>query len=169
MGNPEDDHSTSTYFVAYGEKPISRDYLLAFLGLHDRRFYDPETCDFLASWNDDFFQDRTNMAANWTGFQGIEVEDAVIGMSYGPILDRSKEHLVPADLAVVRLRRCLLENLRRMEADDPLMGIDVADMTMLSAPALDVVAATDWRSLAPFHRHFDMTKQSEDARAEASA
>lgn len=148
---PNDDTSTSTFFVAYGDQPISRDYLLRFLGLHDPRFYDQRTCDFLADWANGFFQDRGTMAANWTGFQGIEVEDAVISMSAGSILDRSRENLVPADLAVYRLRKRLLDNLQRMEAGEVPLGIGEADMTMITAPAVDVPAKTDWRSLAPRH------------------
>ena len=42
---------------------------------------------------------------SWSGLPGIIVEDAVLQLSQGAILDRSKECLVPSDLAIVRARR----------------------------------------------------------------
>jgi nitrite reductase/ring-hydroxylating ferredoxin subunit len=152
---PDDDYSTSTFIAAYSDTPFTREYLLQILGLHDKRFYDEQTCNFLASWDDGFLQDRAGMRINWTGFQGIEVEDAVTALSYGPLFDRSKENLVTADMAVVRLRRRMLENVRRVEAGEMPLGVDVADMTMVAAPAVDVPASTQWQDLAPFHRQLE--------------
>lgn len=152
---PDDDYTTSTFIVAYSKKPFARDYLVQMLGLRDKRFYDEKTGDFLASWENGFFQDREGMRTNWTGLQGIEVEDAVTALSYGPIFDRSKENLVTADMAVVRIRRRLLENIRRVEAGELPLGVDVADMSMIAAPAVDVPADTRWQDLAPFHRQLE--------------
>ena len=50
------------------------------------------------------------MKDSWTGLVGVEVEDASIALSQGAFYDRSKEHLVPADRAVVRVRRMLLDS-----------------------------------------------------------
>ena len=152
---PDDDYTTSTFISAWSDQPFTREYLLQILGLHDPRFYDEKTGDFLVSWDNGFLQDREGMRTNWTGFQGIEVEDAVTALSYGPLFDRSKENLVTADMAVVRLRRRMLENIRRMEAGETPMGVDVADMTMVAAPAVDVPAQTPWQDLAPFHRQLE--------------
>lgn len=152
---PDDDYSTSTFISAWSDKPLTRDYLLQILGLHDPRFYDQKTGDFLVSWENGFLQDRDGMRTNWTGFQGIEVEDAVTALSYGPLFDRSKENLVTADMAVVRLRRRMLENVRRVEAGEAPLGVDVADMTMVAAPAVDVPSSTVWQDLAPFHRQLE--------------
>lgn len=152
---PDDDYSTSTFIVAYSDQALSRDYLLQILGLHDPRFYDQKSGMFLANWENGFLQDRAGMRTNWTGFQGIEVEDAITALSYGPLYDRTKENLVTADLAVVRLRRRMLENIRRVEAGDAPFGVDVADMSMVAAPAVDVPARTRWQDLAPFHRQLE--------------
>ena len=152
---PDDDYVTSTFIAAYSDKPLSREYLLGILGLHDSRFYDEKNGNFLVSWDNGFLQDRDGMRTNWTGFQGIEVEDAAIALSYGPLFDRSKENLVTADLAVVRLRRRMLENVRRVEAGEDPLGVGVADMTMVAAPAVDVSSTTQWQDLAPFHRQLE--------------
>src|SRR5258706_11709802 len=104
---PDDDTETSTYLVVNGEVPVSEDTILELLGLDDPRYYDRKTCNFLGSWIDTFGQSRARMTENWTGLRGVEVEDATIGLSQGPLYDRSKEHLVPADPAVWRGRRVL--------------------------------------------------------------
>ena len=97
------------------------------------------------------------MSASWTGFRGIEQEDAAIGLSYGPIFDRTKEHLVASDIAVVRLRRRLLQGIKMMKEGQPALGSEIADLSALMMPDVDVPAGTDWRTLAPFHHEFAET------------
>jgi phenylpropionate dioxygenase-like ring-hydroxylating dioxygenase large terminal subunit len=64
-------------------------------------------------------QDRRLMAhGNHTGFTDIVVEDFVMQVSMGPVVDRSEEYLCSADHAIVRLRRQLREALRRFEAGE---------------------------------------------------
>jgi len=58
------------------------------------------------------------------GIDNVILEDVAVTESMGPISDRSIEHLVPSDAAVARLRRQLLENVRRYEAGEKLIGID---------------------------------------------
>ena len=67
------------------------------------------------------------MHSNWTGFDGIEQEDAIIAISMGPILDSTKEHMVAADRAVIHLRLRLLQSVRRHEdGEQPIgLGVDV--------------------------------------------
>ena len=91
------------------------------------------------------------MRTSWTGFRGLEQEDAVISLSMGRIFDRSIEHLVGADRAVAALRRILLRT-----ADQVEKGARVqlpADLTDVGAP--DVFLLTEekgkWHSLAPNH------------------
>jgi phthalate 4,5-dioxygenase oxygenase subunit len=42
----------------------------------------------------------------------------------GPIVDRSREHLGMSDVAVIRMRRRLVEAIRRLEAGETLIGQD---------------------------------------------
>ena len=60
---------------------------------------------------------------SWSGLPGITVEDAVIQLSQGAILDRSKENLVPADAAIVRARRLLLESVQRVSRGQDPIGL----------------------------------------------
>jgi phenylpropionate dioxygenase-like ring-hydroxylating dioxygenase large terminal subunit len=51
-------------------------------------------------------------AGNSTGFHEIVIEDFVVMVSMGPIVDRSQEYLCSADQAIVRVRRQLLDEVR---------------------------------------------------------
>jgi phthalate 4,5-dioxygenase len=147
---PQDDGKTSTYLVVHGAKPIARADILRILGLDDERFWNEKDCEFRASWDDDMNQNRARMRENWTGFSGIEQEDAIIAVSMGPIVDRTKEQLVPADKAVVYLRRRLLESVRRAEAGEDPIGVSISDYSQVRALVDTVVdKGTRWQDITP--------------------
>lgn len=152
---PDDDYSTSTYITVYSDNAVSKDWVHQTLGIDDPRVWTEENPDYKASWDNKFFQDRTSMDRNWSGFRGIEQEDAAIGLSYGPIFDRSKENLVAADLAVVRIRRRLLEAAALVKSGEPAIGAHIADLSRVAAPDVDVPVGTDWRTIAPYHHEFE--------------
>jgi phthalate 4,5-dioxygenase len=55
-------------------------------------------------------QDRELMKqGHYSGLPAIALEDFAVQMSQGVIIDRSKEHLGASDIAVIRLRRLLLD------------------------------------------------------------
>ena len=68
----------------------------------------------------------------------------------GPIFDRSKEHLVPADRAVVRVRQRLLEAARAVEQGGDPVGVGV-DLSDVGAPDVNVAQDTNWRTIVPHH------------------
>lgn len=60
--------------------------------------------------NNNYGIDREHQRTiSFTGIHGIRTQDAVVTESPGPIVDRSDEHLGTSDLAVVALRRTLLQ------------------------------------------------------------
>ncbi|MGU7785337.1 Rieske 2Fe-2S domain-containing protein [Burkholderia sp. PU8-34] len=148
---PEDDTHTSTYIVVHGDVPVTEDKIVELLGLDNPKYYDRKNCTFTASWDDTFGQNRELMKENWTGLRGVEVEDASIGLSQGPLYDRSREHLVPADQAVVRVRRVLMDSVKRvMENRPPLaLGLDLRGVSACDRPLEDGAA---WQDLLPSHR-----------------
>ncbi len=107
---PQDDETTSTFYVDASETaPIDAQAQRVRRGLHDDRFF--RNGAFSAGWSDRLGQDRAAMrrGTNWSGFTGFTQEDAVISLSMGPVVDRTREHLIPADApsygcAVVCLR-----------------------------------------------------------------
>jgi len=53
--------------------------------------------------------------ATFTGIDGINAQDRAVQESMGPIVDRSLEHLGPADKAVITARRLLIEAVKTVE------------------------------------------------------
>lgn len=147
---PTNDTSTSTYVVAHGSSPIDRDSILRIMGLQDPRFWNEKDCNFRASWDDGLGQDRSRMANDWTGFDGIEQEDVLLAISQGPIVDRTKEHLVAADRAVLHLRARLLESIRRNDEGGAPIGAEIADLTSVKClPDTVIGVDDDWQALVP--------------------
>lgn len=160
---PADDESTSTFMVIDAPQPVDSERIWSILGIDDERYYSREDCSFRATWADRFGQDRERMTHNWTGFRGLEQEDAIMSLSMGAILDRSKEHLVAADRAVVRMRRRILDNIRTVEAGDDAIGVRIADMTEIVAVDANVAAGTAWQDLAKVNTTLGAPKQREPA------
>lgn len=88
---------------------------------------------------------------NHTGFNDIVVEDFVMQVSMGTIVDRSAEYLCSADAAIVRLRRNLLKAVRGyMQGDLPASaspeGRDCANVR--ATGGMLPAGSDDWRNLA---------------------
>jgi phthalate 4,5-dioxygenase oxygenase subunit len=93
------------------------------------------------------------MKQNWSGFSGIEQEDAILAVSMGPIVDRTREHLVPADLGVIRLRRRLIEAVRLVEEGQEPIGNQIPDFCHVKALVDTVIATEDnWLDQVPSNR-----------------
>ena len=73
------------------------------------------------------FLSFANMSNNWridreaqrdksfTGIEGVNVQDRAIQESMGPIVDRSREFLGPADMCIVTARKMLIEAVRMVQ------------------------------------------------------
>jgi len=106
---------------------------------------------YLGTWENHFGQDPEAMESSWSGIQGVVMEDLAMSMSPGPIVDRSDEHLVAADAAIVRARRQLLASARRVLAGrDPIGLMD--DLSQVMACDETVPVKTRWQDLAPGHK-----------------
>ncbi len=75
----------------------------------------------IADW---FDQDRAAMkAGDWSGIHGIPQQDMACQESMGPIVDRTLEHLGSSDIAIIRMRRRMLESVRRMRDGGTPIGL----------------------------------------------
>jgi phthalate 4,5-dioxygenase oxygenase subunit len=80
-----------------------------------------------ASVDNWFMQDRAAMKnGSYTGIKGFTNQDMACQESMGIVVDRTREHLGTSDVAIIRMRRRMLEALRRFEAGEPLLGHDAA-------------------------------------------
>ena len=82
----------------------------------------------------------------FTGIDGINVQDRAVQESMGSIVDRSKEHLGPADRAVIQARRLLLDAVRATAKDEAPRGVAPSYYTLHAAEAI-IGREVDWRTL----------------------
>ncbi|MEA2642682.1 MAG: phthalate 4,5-dioxygenase [Chloroflexota bacterium] len=72
-------------------------------------------------------QDRTAMqAGNWTGIQGIRAQDRAVTESMGPVAPRYREHLGASDVAIIRMRRRMIDAAKALLAGAEPPGLDPA-------------------------------------------
>lgn len=107
-------------------------------------------------------QDRSAMTHSFSGIAGTVPEDLAMTLSMGPIYDRSRENLVPADQLVIRMRRQLLRAARDLQdgtepyilGPDETIDLGGRGWSILSDP-------TTWReTLLPLHERFRVVKRS---------
>ncbi len=150
---PINDTWTATFGATYrlDGGPIDKWKLNELSGRHDPALLDPQTWVYRGDWANRFGQDRDAMRTSWSGIRGVAMEDLAIAMSQGPIADRSKEVLVPADKAVARARRQLLESARAVIAGGDPIGVG-ADVSQLVACDGNQSPEARWQALVPAHR-----------------
>jgi phthalate 4,5-dioxygenase oxygenase subunit len=140
-----------------GEEPLRREQL-RFVGM------DPETLDGFGislkecdrpgkpSRANNFMQDRQAMreGRRFSGLPLFIPEDVAVEVASGPIRDRSKETLAPADGAIARMYRVLLASARRVaEGGDPI-GLNFDTSKVVGISGL-IEPGQPWQSLVPGH------------------
>jgi phthalate 4,5-dioxygenase len=143
---PMDDENTMLYSIDYRtDRPLNDEELAAPQSGHDIHTINiPGTDRAIANKDNEYLIDRALQAsgASYSGMKGLGIQDCAIQESMGPIADRTLEHLVVGDTAIVKIRRLLLQTLKDMEAGRPLPGTDVRAYRVRSArfrTAADVV------------------------------
>jgi len=98
-------------------------------------------------------QDREAMASgrSFAGYRGgNRIQDAAVQVSEGTIYDRRKEHLVPADLAIIRMRRLLTDSIKLVEEGKPPLGLgDGYDFSQVRGAASVMDVGARWQDLVP--------------------
>jgi phenylpropionate dioxygenase-like ring-hydroxylating dioxygenase large terminal subunit len=65
--------------------------------------------------NDWMIDRQAQKRETFTGIQGINLQDHAVQESMGPIVDRSREHLVASDKAIVTARHLLMNAVKKLE------------------------------------------------------
>ena len=116
---PIDDERMMGFTVTWHpDRPLSREevgQIESWTGVHtevDERTFRP-----LRNKDNDYLVDRAlqRSGRSYTGIRGIREEDLAVQESMGIVCDRTTEHLGSADLAVIAMRRRLLEAVRSLE------------------------------------------------------
>ena len=133
---PIDDENTMLYSVdfhparALTEEDLARSK--AGLGIHTENL--PGTDHAVRNRANDYLIDREQQASgeSYTGMKGFGTQDCAIQESMGPIADRTAEHLLACDAAIVKIRRLLLQTLKDHAAGKLLPGMDPASYRVRS-------------------------------------
>jgi len=149
---PMDDETTMVYNWNYspGPEPLTEeDRLERELGngpLH----VDQATFRSRANRQNNYLLDReVQRTESFSGIDGINAQDRALQESMGPIVDRSKEHLGPADKAIIQARKLLREAVLAVGAGKAPNGTGTSYYGLRAGEAV-LRRTTDWRrELAP--------------------
>ncbi len=89
---------------------------------------------------------RVQKTETFTGIDGFNAQDGAVQESMGSVVDRTREHLGPADRAVIQARRLLLQATRTVDAGGIPPAVEPTYYTLHPAEAV-VPRETDWRTL----------------------
>jgi phthalate 4,5-dioxygenase len=143
---PIDDETTMVYNWAYspGAPLTDTDRLERGLG-NGPVHVDPSTFRSLSNSTNNYRIDRAvQRHESYTGIDGINVQDRAIQESMGPIVDRSKEHLGPADKAIIQARKLLRQAVMTVEAGGKPDGTGTSYYTLRAHEAV-LPNGADWR------------------------
>jgi phenylpropionate dioxygenase-like ring-hydroxylating dioxygenase large terminal subunit len=133
---PIDDETTMLYSINFNpQRPLTDEDLereKAWRGIHTENI--PGTDRAIQNKDNDYLIDRVLQASgvSYTGLKGLGIQDCAVQESMGSIADRSQEHLLPGDLAIVKIRRFLLQALEDHAAGKRLPGLDPASYRVRS-------------------------------------
>jgi phenylpropionate dioxygenase-like ring-hydroxylating dioxygenase large terminal subunit len=149
---PMDDETTMVFNWEYSttEAPLTDDDRM------ERRLgngpldVDQRTFRSVRHRHNDYLMDRkVQRTETFTGIDGINNQDRAIQESMGRIVDRSREHLGPADKAVIQARRLLLQAVKTVEEGGTPCGLAPTYYGLRAAEGV-LPREADWRQiLAP--------------------
>ena len=153
ISTPVDDHNCMFYGVFFSQdgQPVDRDAMRE--AMHARRGIDLDDQYFSLRhrgnwWN----QDRIAMKnGSWVGINGFPHQDMACQESMGTIVDRSREHLGTSDVAIIRMRRRMLEAVTRFQRGEQLIGHDAAiPLDRLRSEQCVVPIERPWQSIGAY-------------------
>jgi hypothetical protein len=89
---------------------------------------------------------RVQKAESFTGIDGINIQDRAIQESMGRVVDRTREHLGPADKAIIQARRLLLGAVRTVQAGGIPPGVAPSYYALRASEGV-IPRDADWRGL----------------------
>jgi phthalate 4,5-dioxygenase len=93
---------------------------------------------------------ETQRTRNFTGIEGINNQDRAIVESMGPVCDRWNEHLGTSDIAVIAMRRHMIEAAKSLKAGVPLRAAH--DARLYQVRPLDIITPiADLKELVDVH------------------
>lgn len=146
---PMDDENCMVYNWNYtlGEAPLTADDRLEVRTGNGPSHVDQTTFRSVANRENDYLLDRqVQKYETFTGIDGINTQDRALQETMGRIVDRSKEHLGPADRAIIQTRRLLLRAVKMVQEGGEPPGLQPSYYT-IRAVERELPGDADWREL----------------------
>jgi phenylpropionate dioxygenase-like ring-hydroxylating dioxygenase large terminal subunit len=146
---PMDDGNTMVYNWEYSatDEPLTdedRQERRLGNGPHD---VDQKTFRSIPNRGNHYLLDRhVQKTETFTGIDGVNVQDRAIQESMGPVVDRSREHLGPADKAIIQARRLLLQAVKTVQEGGTPKGVKPTYYALRAAEGVLPRDAT-WRDI----------------------
>jgi nitrite reductase/ring-hydroxylating ferredoxin subunit len=127
---PIDDHNCMVWnwHYSFGDEALDENERSMDAGGNGPRHVDAKN-DYRAVGNrrNDWLIDRARQKSEtFTGIDGVNAQDRAVQESMGYIVDRSREHLGPADKAIITARRLLIEAARTVEDGGAPLGANAS-------------------------------------------
>ncbi len=134
------------FYYSYGKDPIGNREAEGNSGNAYGSHVDPKTFLPVRNRANGWMLDRQmQKTETFTGIDGINQQDRAVQESMGRIVDRTREHLGPADRAVVATRRLLLEAIDAVAHGQEPRGVSPAYYEAIAAEAV-LPKSEDWRA-----------------------
>jgi phthalate 4,5-dioxygenase len=133
---PIDDESCWAWSINYHPTRDLTDKEVAAMkdgaGIHVK--YVPGTFIPLANKSNNYLIDRERQRSgrNYSGVEGIAMQDASLQESMGPVQDRTREHLCSTDNGIILTRKKLLKAAQANRDGKPVPGLDPASQRVRS-------------------------------------
>lgn len=128
---PRDDESCWAWDVSFNEsRPLDPTEVEGLREVRGYNSYDPATFKKYGNRDNRWQQDRKSMKTHsWSGIRGIFVQDNAVQEGMGAIVDRRREHLGTADLAIIAARRLYIRAAKDLvERGIEPPGVDIANL-----------------------------------------
>jgi phenylpropionate dioxygenase-like ring-hydroxylating dioxygenase large terminal subunit len=146
---PMDDDTTMVWNWGYsfGDEPLSEEDKLERGNGNGADHVDQRTFRSFSHPRNNFRIDRAVQKTDtFTGIAGINTQDRAMQETMGSIVDRTREHLGPADRAVIVARQILLSAVRTAEAGGDPPGVTDSYYTIRAIEQI-VPDSQEWREV----------------------
>jgi phenylpropionate dioxygenase-like ring-hydroxylating dioxygenase large terminal subunit len=143
---PMDDVTTMVYNWLWSlDEPLSEATRLERRLGNGPEDVDPITFRSVRNRGNNYLLDRqVQKRETFTGIEGINAQDRAVQEGMGPIVDRSRERLGPADKAIIQARRLLLDAVRTVQGGGTPRGVQPTYYALRAAEGV-VPKDADWR------------------------
>lgn len=115
------------WMYSFGAEPLSAEDRLERGSGNGPDHVDQTTFRSFRHRGNDWLLDRqVQKTETFTGIDGVNTQDRAIQESMGPVVDRSQEHLGPADRAIIAARRLLIQAVKTVQEGGQPLGTNTS-------------------------------------------